>query len=193
MLPLGAVKPRSLQAASPATRVPLFDIYEDNASDRENASPSNALTSEREVVEKNGSVADATGSLDGNEEELPSMGSAGHALGTCKRCNFFAKGRCHDGRACAFCHLPHAKHKATRQEKRDRRAAWLNEQSATTSFLAGRAPALAGGYDADSQDLSFFAFGEMTLDAGLPLSAPPGLSPPRLHHGSSPAVVSAAR
>jgi len=30
--------------------------------------------------------------------ELPSIGSAEHAAGTCKRCNFFPKGRCQNGK-----------------------------------------------------------------------------------------------
>lgn len=55
-------------------------------------------------------------------EALPSLGSAEHASGTCKRCNFFAKGRCQNGKACSFCHLSHEKRKPSRQEKRDRKA-----------------------------------------------------------------------
>lgn len=47
---------------------------------------------------------------------LPSVGSAGHATGTCKRCNFFAKGRCQNGKSCSFCHIPHAKSKLRRGE-----------------------------------------------------------------------------
>eukprot|EP00428_Durinskia_dybowskii_P002192 CAMPEP_0170297018 /NCGR_PEP_ID=MMETSP0116_2-20130129/48666_1 /TAXON_ID=400756 /ORGANISM="Durinskia baltica, Strain CSIRO CS-38" /LENGTH=107 /DNA_ID=CAMNT_0010548635 /DNA_START=84 /DNA_END=404 /DNA_ORIENTATION=+ len=38
---------------------------------------------------------------------LPSVGSALHASGECKRCCFFHKGRCANGHACKFCHLPH--------------------------------------------------------------------------------------
>eukprot|EP00930_Biecheleria_cincta_P083965 TRINITY_DN73465_c0_g1_i1.p1 TRINITY_DN73465_c0_g1~~TRINITY_DN73465_c0_g1_i1.p1 ORF type:complete len:535 (-),score=109.55 TRINITY_DN73465_c0_g1_i1:70-1599(-) len=47
---------------------------------------------------------------------LPSIGSLGHAAGTCKRCNFFVKGRCQNGKSCSFCHFPHDKPKM----KRDR-------------------------------------------------------------------------
>lgn len=60
--------------------------------------------------------------------ELPSMGSAKHSAGECKRCNFFAKGRCLNGKECTFCHLPHEKRKPSRQEKRERREAWLLTQ-----------------------------------------------------------------
>jgi len=40
-------------------------------------------------------------------DDLPSLGSAQHASGECKRCCFFHRGRCANGRACAFCHFPH--------------------------------------------------------------------------------------
>jgi hypothetical protein len=58
-------------------------------------------------------------------ECLPSVGSALHGTGECKRCNFFPKGRCQNGKDCSFCHFPHDKRKPSRQEKRERRAAWL--------------------------------------------------------------------
>jgi len=61
------------------------------------------------------------------QEQLPSIGSADHAAGTCKRCNFFPKGRCQSGANCTFCHMPHDKRKPSRQEKRERRAAWLTQ------------------------------------------------------------------
>jgi RNA recognition motif-containing protein len=66
------------------------------------------------------------------EDTLPSIGSALHSIGECKRCNFFPRGRCQSGKNCTFCHFPHEKVKPTRQEKRERRAAWFdqNEQEA---------------------------------------------------------------
>lgn len=63
---------------------------------------------------------------------LPSAGSALHAAGECRRCNFFSKGRCLNGVNCVFCHLPHEKRKPTRQEKRERRAAWMALQGVQT-------------------------------------------------------------
>jgi len=66
--------------------------------------------------------------IDGATSELPSLGSAKHSAGECKRCNFFAKGRCLNGLDCTFCHLPHEKRKPSRQEKRERREAWLLSQ-----------------------------------------------------------------
>lgn len=41
----------------------------------------------------------------------PSVGSEGHALGVCKRCCFFPRGRCLNGYACEFCHYQHEKRK----------------------------------------------------------------------------------
>jgi len=61
-------------------------------------------------------------------DNLPSMGSELHGIGECKRCNFFPKGRCQNGKNCQFCHYPHDKRKPSRQEKRERRAAWMDQQ-----------------------------------------------------------------
>jgi len=63
-----------------------------------------------------------------NPDLLPSMGSLQHFAGECKRCNFYPKGRCQNGKDCTFCHFPHDKRKPSRQEKRERRAAWLEQQ-----------------------------------------------------------------
>jgi len=62
-------------------------------------------------------------------KELPSMGSKLHASGNCRPCNFFGKGRCSNALDCEFCHMPHQKRKPTRQEKRDRKTAWLVRQA----------------------------------------------------------------
>jgi RNA recognition motif-containing protein len=50
---------------------------------------------------------------------LPSLGSVHHATGDCRRCNFFAKGRCRNGLNCQFCHFEHSRPKMSRQEKRE--------------------------------------------------------------------------
>jgi len=42
------------------------------------------------------------------EDGLPSVGSAGHAEGTCKRCAFVGKGRCQRGKDCTHCHYDHS-------------------------------------------------------------------------------------
>lgn len=60
-------------------------------------------------------------------EDLPSIGSAGHNHGLCKRCCFFPKGRCLNGYACNFCHFSHEKrirknkHKNRRERERARK------------------------------------------------------------------------
>mmetsp|Transcript_58877 Transcript_58877/g.108743 ORF Transcript_58877/g.108743 Transcript_58877/m.108743 type:complete len:326 (-) Transcript_58877:163-1140(-) len=52
---------------------------------------------------------------------LPSVGSANHGLGSCKRCCFFPKGRCNNGEACEFCHFAHGKRKNKSKAKKKRR------------------------------------------------------------------------
>jgi len=55
--------------------------------------------------------ADASGeqalTLETFEGELPSIGSAGHFDGSCKRCAFYSKGRCQNGKDCTHCHFAH--------------------------------------------------------------------------------------
>lgn len=105
-----------------------------------------------------------------NADGLPSLGSAQHATGDCRRCNFFAKGRCHNGVDCPFCHLPHERRKLSRQEKREQQAArqMLQDGATTTTDDA---------YDSGSE----FDDASTTKKSGLLLSpvasrAPPGLS-----------------
>jgi hypothetical protein len=50
-------------------------------------------------------------------EHIPSIGSLNHDKGDCRRCNFFHKGRCSNGRSCAFCHFPHEKRKTKNKEE----------------------------------------------------------------------------
>lgn len=56
---------------------------------------------------------------------LPSIGSAGHEQGLCKRCAFFPKGRCKNGADCTHCHMEHPKqvrHRRRPQNRQGRRA-----------------------------------------------------------------------
>jgi len=53
--------------------------------------------------------------------ELPSVGSAGHGEGMCKRCCFFPKGRCTNGSDCQFCHFAHEKRKSNGKKKKKSR------------------------------------------------------------------------
>lgn len=97
-----------------------------------------------------------------NTEPLPSLGSALHAAGDCRRCNFFAKGRCRNGLECPFCHLPHERRKLSRQEKREQQAARQQQEAYDSS-------------DSASEDESMpMQSGPLLSPAGA--SAPPGLS-----------------
>merc|ERR1719253_1114079 len=49
-------------------------------------------------------------------EELPSMGSQGHALGTCKPCAFLHTKGCENGLSCQFCHLCESGEKKRRRK-----------------------------------------------------------------------------
>lgn len=56
-------------------------------------------------------------------DQLPSLGSAPHHLGTCKRCCFFPKGRCTNGYQCDFCHFDHEKRKRKNKKKKKKAVA----------------------------------------------------------------------
>lgn len=55
-----------------------------------------------------------------NSGALPSVGSAGHDQGLCKRCAFFPKGRCKNGADCTHCHLEHPKQIRHRRRAQNR-------------------------------------------------------------------------
>lgn len=81
--------------------------------------------------------SDAGESCDVPDDELPSIGSKGHAEGLCKRCAFFSKGRCQNGRDCSHCHYNHEERKRYRkrgQRSHDTRA----EVPATEAMVVGR-------------------------------------------------------
>lgn len=52
---------------------------------------------------------------------LPSIGSAKHGEGACRRCCFFPKGRCHNGQDCLFCHFSHEKRRSKPKPKKSKR------------------------------------------------------------------------
>lgn len=55
--------------------------------------------------------------------ELPSIGSKDHAIGECKRCAFYFKGRCRNGKDCSHCHLPHDETRRRRNRKKTKASA----------------------------------------------------------------------
>jgi len=111
-------------------------------------------------------------------DSLPSVGSALHFARECKRCNFFAKGRCQNGKDCSFCHFPHDKRKLSRQEKRERRSAWLSQEGIQEDNIYE-------DEDAQNEDaVASFVFGNQftpftpsdVIGQTAPLP-PPGLAP----------------
>lgn len=113
-----------------ASRAICVDVQKD---DLHSEASSPVLTAEipKEDVEAS-PAARATDKKD-DLSDLPSVGSAFHATGDCRRCNFYPKGRCQNGKDCTFCHFPHEKQKLSRQEKRDRRAAAQLAQAENSS------------------------------------------------------------
>lgn len=51
-------------------------------------------------------------------DDLPTIGSADHHLGTCKPCAFFHTRGCDNGRQCAFCHMCGPNEKRKRQKEK---------------------------------------------------------------------------
>jgi len=49
---------------------------------------------------------------------IPSLGSSGHAQGTCKPCAFLHKQGCENGVACPFCHICESGEKRRRQREK---------------------------------------------------------------------------
>lgn len=130
---------------------------------------------------------------------LPSMGSAQHAEGACKRCCFFPKGRCQNGYNCEFCHFEHEKRKRKKKKKGAARKDALGDESEDESEDE---PGQGGGPETwDAQQASSTRPGRRPgrgdergglvrqpepigpMRAGLPLTAPPALPPRGLPPG----------
>jgi hypothetical protein len=88
-------------------------------------------------VQPEGFVGDAVG-VAAREPKLPSIGSAGHAFGTCKPCEFFHRTHCRAGENCKFCHLcgPGEPKLRKNQKHAAMRAARQQEQELASSNLA---------------------------------------------------------
>jgi RNA recognition motif-containing protein len=192
--------PQASDEVSPASTEPPSPAAEADLSPQ---APSSFLAEQAETFPEETAV-----------EELPSMGSALHASGECRRCNFFAKGRCRNGKDCPFCHLPHDRRKLSRQEKRDQQAARLSSQDSALSAsddgsdsvsevdeapaaqksglllspLRARARAPPGLTLGAEEEQAPEAFPSSTPNSGAAL--PPGLQPPGL---PAPALQAAGR
>merc|ERR1719199_2255915 len=64
---------------------------------------------------------------------LPSLGSAGHGDGSCKRCCFFPKGRCDNGYDCEFCHFDHEKRKRKNKKKSKKKRSGGGDRAAAAA------------------------------------------------------------
>jgi len=73
----------------------------------------------------------------------PSVGSAGHATGACKRCCFFPRGRCANGYDCGFCHYEHEKRKRKGKKAAGRRTTSVQEPVASQFGNAAAAAQLS--------------------------------------------------
>jgi len=71
----------------------------------------------------------------GQSGRLPSVGSVGHADGSCKRCAFFPKGRCKNGEDCTHCHFEHPKPLRSRRRKRCAKGIGMDELFWNTSRM----------------------------------------------------------
>jgi hypothetical protein len=74
---------------------------------------------------------------------LPSIGSADHFNGSCHRCCFFPKGRCHNGYDCDFCHFEH--------EKSPRKKLMKVQKAQETTPVAKHSVSLAEGLTEDTK------------------------------------------
>jgi len=72
--------------------------------------------------------------LDLGPDELPSIGSKEHATGECKRCAFFSKGRCQNGKECSHCHFPHDERRRQRKNRRKAGACCAAVNAAEANF-----------------------------------------------------------
>jgi hypothetical protein len=134
-----------------------------------NSSPTTLLRFPEDSDDEQCDVADYVVG-EASEVDFPSMGSVGHFLGQCRRCNFYAKGRCGNGKNCTFCHLPHEQKNKSRQEKRARKAAWLEQRGhkASDDLRKDCASPIA----AKPMALQTIALSEL-LSESLPLSLTP--------------------
>jgi len=90
--------------------------------------------------------------LDG---ELPSVGSVGHSDGSCKRCAFFPKGRCQNGKECAHCHFDHTSRLRLRKRKQARASSkYNNTQDPWRSPQEGDGEEIEVVHDIDKQDFT---------------------------------------
>lgn len=169
-----------LDGPNKPTVLPAGRVIKALDADTENVDPNVKIDSAGEVENPDLSDDDSDDNeFDANFAEvsfdgpLPSIGSAEHVAGKCKRCNFFPKGRCQNGQSCIFCHYPHDRRKLSRQEKRERRANWSGQPDVAYDDLSETS---------DCEVPQAFSF---SMLPGMPATCTTKLPAPLLLPGSS--------
>lgn len=108
---------------------------------------------------------------------LPSVGSAGHISGDCKRCCFHPKGRCQNAHDCKFCHYDHDKRR--RLKKKGQRTSEYPTPSSTAGggFSSQLATPLGGFYGRPGPLTMGMTPTAQSQFMPLSPSAPPPLAP----------------
>mmetsp|Transcript_100741 Transcript_100741/g.157315 ORF Transcript_100741/g.157315 Transcript_100741/m.157315 type:complete len:539 (+) Transcript_100741:65-1681(+) len=147
-----------------AQKVPATVLPEDSAAagltlTRPNRMPPQPLEESSEEGSSEEDDDDKTGtwittSVELGPDGLPSIGSAGHSAGDCKRCCFFPKGRCSNGHDCTFCHFDHEKRKRLKKKKKRSENPTPSNLTPSDSYLAGMPILLTS--PTDQHGFSFF-------------------------------------
>jgi len=110
-----------------------------------NYTPAASLLGTSQSNDKSGPTADSVktaGEYDlgapAYDGELPSVGSVGHEDGSCKRCAFFPKGRCNNGKDCTHCHFDHQPRLRVRRVRAQQKGA--REQCPSQETMETEAP-----------------------------------------------------
>lgn len=111
-------------------------------------------------------------------DDLPSAGSAQHHEGLCKRCCFFPKGRCLNGKDCEFCHFDHEKRKRKKKKKKGAK----KDKEDSDSDGDAESVASNGAEGATGLNAEGSAVGSISMPATASSEAPfyvPELAPPQ--------------
>lgn len=134
--------------------------------DTENCSSDADSNHRFEVSNQPGSPAGSSASA-----KLPSLGSAGHFEGTCKRCCFFPKGRCSNGAECQFCHFDHEKR--TRTNKKTKKINKETKPLVPQEMGAMMSPPGLEDFGPESESLAFSQLPQPMVGAATPLALAP--------------------
>jgi len=105
---------QALMPEGPTRKSPVKEVEEDHEDDDESGDEEGAESQPQALRRPEDVPKPPPGALH------PSLGSEGHAIGACKRCCFFPRGRCMNGYECMFCHYEHEKRKRKNKKKNKR-------------------------------------------------------------------------